>query len=411
MKSNKSIFDKKMVVLILTQGLIGVIIVASIYLKANPEKNNNNDYFRKVGNSLHAAGIAEGAIKSYETYLLNSNIEYSKESKMRYIVGTLYEEIGQYENALTQYYLSKELDLKSSNDSAKRIVAILEKMGKHHSAKQTLTEMTALNGKKESIKKGGVVIAKIEGRPIYLHQVNNAFDKLPSYYKKQFDGKEGKIRFTQKFVAEELLAIKAKKLNYENDSEIRKKLEEIKKQLLVQKLLEQEISSKVKVSKNDLDNYYKVNKERYMQKLSANISMIKVKSKKTASEVYKKFHNGMDFDKLVQKYSTDKQTKQFEGQVKLLVIKGTPFLSKDTLISDKILKLNKNQLTKPTLFAGHYYLFKVNKKNREQKPTFDQVKSQVENDYKGEKSSALYQELVTQVLKTEDVQILQENIK
>ena len=57
--------------------------------------------------------------------------------------------------------------------------------------------------------------------------------------------------------------------SYQNDPDIIKKSFEIKKSLMIQKLMQSELLNKVQINQNDLTTYYNANKNKYKQPLSA----------------------------------------------------------------------------------------------------------------------------------------------
>ncbi len=246
------------------QLLIGVAIVSTMTIL---EKDEYGDLalHRDIGNRLQAAGVTDQAIISYEKFLDNPRIAGTERSKMAFTLGTLNEENGAYEKALGWYYQVAVADPTSQykNDADKRIVALLERLKKFSAAKYALKTSTSLAGETKS---GGVIVAKIDSKPIYLDQLNQALDKLPPQLKKQFGSKEGKKQYLQKYIADELMVLKAHKLQYHKEKGIIKQLEDIEKQLLVQRIIKEEISDKIKVDLKDLENYFTANKERYTPK-------------------------------------------------------------------------------------------------------------------------------------------------
>ena len=57
----------------------------------------------------------------------------------------------------------------------------------------------------------------------------------------------------------------AKRRNFENDKDIIDKAYQAKKSFMVQKLLEEEIRGKLKISESDLKNYYEANKKAFTE--------------------------------------------------------------------------------------------------------------------------------------------------
>ena len=81
-------------------------------------------------------------------------------------------------------------------------------------------------------------------------------------YKEDFK----KVEFLRQYIATELMYDSAKRRNFENDKDIIERAFQAKKGLMVQKLLEEEIRSKVNITESDLKNYYEAHKKEYIEK-------------------------------------------------------------------------------------------------------------------------------------------------
>ena len=82
----------------------------------------------------------------------------------------------------------------------------------------------------------------------------------------------------KKYVADELLWRKAKKLQYDQDPEVTRRLEEAGKQLAVGLFLEREVASQITTKEPDLKTYFEANKVRYDEK-GEGVSFEKVKDR------------------------------------------------------------------------------------------------------------------------------------
>ncbi len=408
-KQGRKLLDGRMVILLSGQLLVGVLVLVALLL-INRGKNggaiSQMEFYREIGGKLQTAGVIPEAIEAYEKYLNSNDLDKELRAKIFFSLGNLYEESGAYEKALHKYYAVQVIDSssESAQDSSKRIVALLERLKKYNAAKFELKNQTALE--KENVRQGGDIVAKIEGRPVFKYEINEELDQLPEMYKKQFEGVEGKKQFLQKYVADELLLAKARKLQYQNDAKIRKQLDRIEKQLLVQRILEDEIQSKISADPADIKNFYEANKSSYNRPEQAEVELVKISEKDSASQFVQEFKKGKNFKELVKSYAKD-QKEELEA---VTIVKGTPFLTKDNSVSDLILKTTEGKLAGPTLVNGVYYLFKVNKKIKEVIPQYEQIEKQVVQDYKMQKSQNLYSKLLEDILKTDDVKLFMDKM-
>jgi parvulin-like peptidyl-prolyl isomerase len=89
---------------------------------------------------------------------------------------------------------------------------------------------------------------------------------------------------------------------------------------VVQNKLYEEVTSDVTVSDKEIEEYYKKNKQNYIQPASRDVRHILVKKKALAESLYQRAKSGENFAALAKKYSTDPGTKKQGG--KLPISKG-----------------------------------------------------------------------------------------
>lgn len=262
------LFDRKMILLLSSHFLIALLTVISLvyFLGDSRRKNINQDFYRDIGNQLQGAGVIDQAIVNYQKYLDGSQLDSNTRAKIAFNIAQLFEDSGRLEDALSWYYYVEVVDANSQDigESKKRVVAILDKLQKYSAAKFALSQNTSLD--KIEQKKGGVIVAKVDGRAIYRYQLDESLDSLPEDLKKQFSSKDGRKKYLQKYIADELFLIKAQRRQYQKDPEILKQLSQIERQLLIQKVMSEEVGSKITVNETDLKNYFVANQSRYSDK-------------------------------------------------------------------------------------------------------------------------------------------------
>ena len=97
-----------------------------------------------------------------------------------------------------------------------------------------------------------------------MGEINAEIDKLPPWVKAKFkDDPRKKLEFFRQYVATELLYDKGLKLGAAKDPEITKKMDLVLKQLVVQKIMKQEVLDKITINDDDVKNYYLANQEKY----------------------------------------------------------------------------------------------------------------------------------------------------
>ncbi len=249
--------------------LFAILAVLVIYSGGGKLAGNNStlkresNIYRNLANKLESVGVTKEAVKQYENYFNTATVDKKTRSNLAYTVGKLYMEEGNYEKALSWLYRVDMIDPDTSlkSEVGSKIVHCLETLGRFHAAEYALEARSSIQENREEETKGGKVVAEIGSREITLGEVDEALDELPPWMKEQFKGKEKKVEFMKKYVADELFYRKAKKLEYDKDGELRKKTAHFVKQRMVNKILEEEMKDKLNVEEDDLRNYFKANRD------------------------------------------------------------------------------------------------------------------------------------------------------
>jgi hypothetical protein len=226
---------------------------------------------REYANSLVDAQLYAAAAAEYERLLGSGRLDDNQRANLSLIVADLYkDEAHDYAKALQYYLRVKHLYPKSklADQVGPRIVECLERLGRSLDAKLELEAQTRLDSDKgaSSAPEDKAVVARIGKREITYADLDEEIKKLPDYLREQFDQPGKKLEFLQQYLATELLYDKAKRLNLEADPEIVENAFQVKRSMMVQKLLDQEVRNAVKITPEDLKLCYDAHKDRYAKK-------------------------------------------------------------------------------------------------------------------------------------------------
>ena len=406
----RSLFFSSAVLILFT-----VLVILILYSKGGIFTYNvlslkeKNTIHRELANKLKSVGIADEAIKQYEEYFNTAQVDKRTRSNLAYTLGKLYLEEGNYERALSWFYrvdmIDPETPLKSEVGS--KIVHCLETLEKFHAAEYALEARSSLEENQEGELKGGTLVAEVGNRKITLREVDEALDALPPWMKEQFKGSEKKLEFMKKFVADELFYRKAKKLEYDKDGELRKKTADFMKQLMINKILEDEIKDKITVAEDDLKNYFKANQDRYKERAQARIRLIKAGMEEIAQNILKKLKQGKDFSELAKEISLEEESAKRGGEWEGWVTEGKDDLGIGNTdeVSKSIFSTSPGNIS-PIVKAGdYYYIFKVEELKPERMRDYAEVREWVNNDYTSHKMKIAYQDLLKQVLTSSEVKL------
>ncbi len=224
------------------------------------------DHLRDIAGKLKAAGALDESARLYERYLERAELDGARRANVAFSVGAVYLEQGQYERALRWFYAAEAAgagDLQQEVGS--KIVHCLERLGRVHAARAALAARTELQSAPVR-PADDPVVATIGDRPIHASDLQRELDDLPPQLAQAFADPSKRAEFLRKYVADELMANKARKLEYDDDPDVRRRLESLFKQLIVGAYLEKEILTQVEIDPADTRNFWEANRDRYDEK-------------------------------------------------------------------------------------------------------------------------------------------------
>jgi hypothetical protein len=227
-------------------------------------------------------------------------VDRNQRANITWVIGNIYfERLHDYENAMAYYLKLKTLYPESElgTQADQQIVACLERLQRSADAKQALDEATGVaspSGKSMP----GRVIAKIGDRSVTSGDLEYQIRQLPDYLQNQFKDRKARLDFLRQFLATELFYDAAKRKGLDSDKEVVEGTFQTKRNLMVQKYLEQEIAPQIRISSGDIQMYYQANQDRYAEKDSRG----KTKRIKPLEEVKKQVTDDLVREKQTEAY-------------------------------------------------------------------------------------------------------------
>lgn len=247
------------------------LCVIPLWMACSPSSQPDVDAekVREYANALYNRELYTQAVREYQRYLDLYRVDAQHQANINYIIGNIYfERLADYENAMAYYLKVKHMFPESSLMSQidRQIVACLERLQRSADAKQALDEATSLEPESMPASQPGTTIALIGDREITEGDLKHAIGQLPEYVRSQLDSRDAKLEFLRQFVATELFYDAAKRKQLEKDKDVIESTFQAKKSLMVQKYLQEEISGQINLSDEDIELYFKANREKYVEK-------------------------------------------------------------------------------------------------------------------------------------------------
>jgi tetratricopeptide (TPR) repeat protein len=368
---------------------------------------------RELAGKLLSAGLREKAIEQYELYLSEAELPADRRARIAYTLGTLCMEEGDYEEALGWLYQVEMLDpmTELAPEAGSKIVACLERLGRFAQAQYSLEARSGLDKDGRQEFKGEEVVARIGEDVITRRQIDEAVDAMPEWMRSSLEDPAQRRAFLEQYVAEELLFRKAKRLELDKDPWVRKQSERAARQLMVQKVLEDEIKAKGKVTQDDVELYYRAHKDRYAEKEAFKVRMIKVETGQLQG-IRQALEDGQDFAGLARTHSRDEVTRASGGEIAEWIEEGLDptGIGDPNRLWQALANRGKGEVTEPIHVNGEAYLFQITAHRPRRALSMEEAGKQVQFDLARERAEKAYKELILQSLQASDVKLFPERL-
>jgi hypothetical protein len=154
---------------------------------------------------------------------------------------------------------------------------------------------------------GGKELVRINNVSISLEEFRQMSEKQPLEGKMRLLNEKGLRDFLDNYViTREVLYQEGKQKGLDKNKEIVAKVEDFKRAMVIEALLEEVLKGKGEVSEDEIQKYYKENEDRFTEPREIKIRHIVVNSEPVLKEVLTKLARGESFEKLASTYNVDK---------------------------------------------------------------------------------------------------------
>lgn len=218
-----------------------------------------------------------------------------------------------------------------------------------------LTAAVQLGGcGKNDIAKSTQVLARVGDKEITTTYFDRQVGSLPESVQKLSTNGEGKKAILEALVNRELLYAAAIDKKVDKSADLQKKLEDLKKELIVNTYLQNSVVGKVTVNDREVEEFYAANPGEFRNREEVRISQIVVADAQKAEEMLQKLSIRRDFGDLAQAHSSDKVSAARKGDVGWFSRKKLP-----ENVRDSVFKLRVGEVSKPFKMAEGYEIYKI----------------------------------------------------
>ncbi len=150
-------------------------------------------------------------------------------------------------------------------------------------------------------------LVRINGRSITIEEFRQLSEKQPLEGKMRLIDEKGMRDFLENYViTREVLYQEAKKRGFDKNEEILAKVEDFRRAMMIDGLIEEVLKGRGEVTEEEIQKYYRENKALFTEPLEIKIRHIVVNSEPVLKEVLTRLSRGESFEKLASTYNIDR---------------------------------------------------------------------------------------------------------
>lgn len=379
-----------------------IALLTGLFLIITGRKFFSRDYFSKTGkswsdtlqreyaNTLFSKGLLQEASVAYDDYISKSSLPEKELAAVCYKLGNIYMDLNDYGKALSNFYKVELLDKNPvyKQEMNRKIVEALENLGLKQQANYELEKRTSLG---VAEKPEGKVIARIGKRQIGMSEIEQVLTLLPEQLQKTIRDDKSKLgAFIKNYVNTEVLYEQAKKLDLEKTPKFRAALDNFKKEFILQEMIAESVTKKIEVTPQDVELYYKANKDKYATGEKIKVSYLELVSAEQKIDTVNKLKGGLG----------KKIDDWIERAYPVIPILGG---TKENVA--ELFSLDKNAVSEPIVIKDKSYLFLIEDKELSKQMSFEEVRERAEYEYRLKKEQEAINELLKKALEQQEVEM------
>lgn len=201
---------------------------------------------------------------------------------------------------------------------------------------------------------GEKVVAEFKGGKITLSEFERELNALPPAIKSRYSTPQGKKEFLEQLVQQRLIMLKAEEEGIDKDPEILRIIEQHKRNLIQNKMMQKITNRTIDITEDELRRYYDSNIKDFYSPERYCIKRILVKDKKMAAKILSDLKSKkIKFDDAVSKFSEDPLTKSRGGELGCIQANQRPD------VPQEVYKLKKDSLSNVLEVNNYFYIYFV----------------------------------------------------
>ncbi len=254
--------------------------------------------------------------------------------------------------------------------------------------------------------------ARVGDSKMTTKEIDDKFESMAPQVKSRYKGREGRAKFVDAMIDEELLYIAAVDSDLRYDEEVKEKIRQAEKNILIASYFDMMIRQKVEVTDEEIEKYYNDHWEEFMNRAIIKAQHAISKDSMKVVEWKKRIDDGEKFNKIAKYESEDPTTSINNGDLGYFNPGGyVKFYGESKEFSDQVRHLEISEVSDIIVTEKGYSLVKINDKKPENIKPLSEVRINIFDQLRNERAKAnIDRELVRLREKYKPVNFVREDI-
>ena len=247
------------------------------------------------------------------------------------------------------------------------------------------------SGDKDGLQVNAGVAARVGDEKIMKDYVDEIFEQLPPNQQNDFKGKRGKADFVDKLIEEELIYQEALSLELQYGEEVKQKLRQAERNILITEYFNRQILDKIDVSEEQIQKYYDDHQEEFVTRAIIHAQHVFTTDRKKAEDWKRRLDAGESIAKIAKEESEDELTANDGGNLGYFNPGGyVKFIGTSEKWSSAVNAVASGEISDIIEFEKGYSIVRVKGRRPESILPLSDVRSRIIERYKSMNAREVY---------------------
>jgi peptidyl-prolyl cis-trans isomerase C len=244
--------------------------------------------------------------------------------------------------------------------------------------------------------RGSAVVARVAGRRITEADLDARIAQVPQLAQPEYGTPAGRARLLHQMIEEEVLYRAARDERLDRDPDVRRRLDDASRQILVQSYLDRAQQRMAAVGEGEAADFYERHKDEYRTEAMVRVRLLVTDDRAVAERVRARAQAGQPFDTLCKQFSSDPVAAEAGGLLPAWVRRdrAVPWLGNHPAFHEVVFGLAAGAVSEVFQTPRGFHVAKLEEKREERQRPFEEVRADIEARLARERSAKGLPELL-----------------